>query len=358
MPLSRSGPPASTALPPRPDGRVSPKANRAGGSPKGFRAAGSPKGSPRAGRGAAAARRANAPASAPIETHDEEENKSWMDTCVEFGCDALDELLLLMLALGGTAYLVHILASRAGDAIFEFAEASPVVYLSLNFGAAAAVGLGFLLLKDVQDLLERISDERLSLQRRGEPGTFSQASLALWERWRSSPAEAGYEAIEEHDVEKGGAVQRGSSKGEGGSPKGTRSGAAAGAAAGGGAACDENSVSAASAALVAHTAAHGAASTAQGKGKAGGEGSFKDKGDKEMGAGEMRKELRKVTDQVEELQIKCKVHKGSSSEQASEMRAQLRTFEARLEELTGLLRTIDSSQHDGKAAVSTQGLKS
>ena len=261
-----------------------------------------------------------------------------MHACVEFACDALDELLLLLLALSGGAYLVHILASRAGDAIFEFAEANPIVYLSLNFGAAAAVGLGFLLLKDVQDLLERIADERLSLQRRGEEGTFSQASLALWERWRNPPAEAGYEMIEEHDVEKG------SVKGNTG---------------GGGAACDDNAVSAASAALVAHTAAHGVASAAQSKTKAGGEalagaGSAADGAEKEMGAGEMRKELRRVTDEAEELQIKCKVHKGSNSEDASQMRARLRMLEARLEELTAILRTLDSSQHGAKAEVSTR----
>ena len=74
---------------------------------------------------------------------------------------------------------------------------------------------------------------------------------------------------------------------------------------------------------------------------------------------ELAKELSRVTDQAEELEIKVRVYKKSTSDQAAEVRARLKVLQTRRDELRSILHgTSSSSEVDGKAGEKKSGSSS
>ena len=217
----------------------------------------------------------------------------------DWAADALPLLMIVVLVAAGV-HFTELLAGEAMTEIFIFAAREPVSYLLLNFGIVAAIGVSFLFLKDMRDLVEAVRNEQLQAQRRGESMSSFSAAAAMWRR-RFGPKSADGDP----DADAEGATREPSREYQ---PLRSESGT------------DVE----AGPSLV--PALHE---------------------EREKGVGELKAELRNVRDHIEELEIRCRVHRSSESEAAVLLREELHRLEERALELSELL----------ESGVSPQGLK-
>jgi hypothetical protein len=230
-------------------------------------------------------------------------------------------LLVLLLLLAAGVYASQLAANRAMDAVFKFASSEPVEYLALNFGIVALIGVVFLFLKDMHDLLEAIRSEQMQAQRRGEPTGWFQAAVALWQRrqrrLRQPPnfhPVAGREPGMLPDTEAVGVL-----------------GAASPVAAEGNVFEYHELVDA----------------TADGDVEAGPSLVPALHEERAKGVGELRSELRAVRDSIEELEIRCRVNAHSELASAVAMREELQSLEERRQILEELLESGNQQQQQG-----------
>ena len=255
------------------------------------------------------------------------------------------------------------LVAVVSQSIFQYAEDQPVLYLCLNYGICTAIGLFFLFLKDINTVLERIKDEQVSMQRRGEAANWFEAAHALWLQHRAEQRrEPGamaerYQRLQDEEERRHGVVAMDVGLEGGG-------GAAAAAAAAARrvrdaeaalqqAATPRSGDGADRAAVVGGAGSGGGGGGGGGAGGGGevsgnvgggGDGGGGIAAGKKINIADTKRELRNVTDRVEELEIKTRVFARSTHPEHLEARVTLKKLQDRRVELREILDSADEGE--------------